>query len=303
MKTLLLIISALLSLLVNAHQAEKPPSEKHQIISQSGEVTYLGNTGLMVSHGDQQIMFDPFFHSHYNNYQLVPADIRTAIFTDQAPYDSVEMILISHAHGDHFDATDVVEYLKRHPDTKLLAPTQAVEQLKTINGFETVANQISGIDLVYGDQPIEMAFGEINVGIVRIPHAGWPGRADVSNLVYRVTLNHAVTVMHMGDADPDDVHFKPWASYWEKQLTNKAFPPYWFLTHPEGKRILSDRINAEHHIGVHVPVEVPNQLRYSGKDFFSEPGKVIKLKPNKNNTLPKQLSTQPSTQMLINDHE
>jgi len=283
MKNLILIITILSAGLANAHKTEVVDSQPGML--QSGEVTYLANSGLMVSHGEQQILFDPFFHNHYNNYQLVPADIRTAIFTDKAPYDSIEMIFISHAHGDHFDAKDVVGYLKSHPDTKLMAPNQAVEQLKTIDGFDTLLNQISGIGLVYGDQPIEMTFGEIQVGVVRIPHAGWPGRADVSNLVYRVTLNNAVTVMHMGDADPDDVHFKPWASYWEKQVTDNAFPPYWFLTSAAGQQILSERINAVYNTGIHVPVVVPIKLQNSGEDFFAEPGKIIKITAKEQKTI------------------
>ncbi len=277
MKICTLVILILAAGLVNSHG-----SEKHQPINQSieittGEVTYLGNTGLMVSHGDEQIMFDPFFHNHYNNYQLVPADIRTAIFDNETPYESIEMILISHAHGDHFDANDLVKYLKLNPKTKLIAPTQAVDQLKKHDGFVGIEKQIHGINLIYGDQPVEVELGEIKVEIVRIPHAGWPGRADVSNLVYRVTLNDELTVMHMGDADPDDIHFKPWANYWEKRVTDNAFPPYWFLTSESGKQILSDRINAKRHTGVHVPVKVPDELKNSGGEFFSQPGKVLKV--------------------------
>jgi len=278
MKNWVLIFSILVVCTAKSHDSKKHLVSSGQENHATGEVTYLGNTGLMVSHGEQQVMFDPFFHNHYNNYQLVPAEIRTAIFTDKAPFDSIEMILISHAHGDHFDVKDVIKYLKAHPETQLLAPTQAVNQLKNNEGFDAILKQIKAIDLVYGDQPIEINFEKIKVEVVRIPHAGWPERADVSNLVYRVTLNDDVTVMHMGDADPNDDHFKPWANYWEKKVTNNAFPPYWFLISETGKQILSDRINAEHHTGVHVPISVPVQLKQSGEGYFYEPGKVLRLK-------------------------
>ncbi len=281
MKVLSLIILIVLTGLVHSHGSTKHQSMNPVVETQSGEVTYLGNTGLMVSHGSEQVMFDPFFHNHYNNYQLVPEKIRTAIFDNKTPYESIEMILISHAHGDHFDANDLVKYLKSNPKTKLLAPTQAVDQLKSYDDFLGIEKQIHGIDLIYGDQPVEMEMGEIKVEVVRIPHAGWPGRADVSNLVYRVTLNNEITVMHMGDADPDDAHFKPWASYWEKRLTANSFPPYWFLTSDSGKQILSERINAKRHTGVHVPVKVPEDLKNSGGDFFSRPGEVFKLDSSK----------------------
>ncbi len=53
-------------------------------------------------------------------------------------------------------------------------------------------------------------------GLIRIPHAGWPERASVSNLVFRITLDNNVTIMHMGDADSNDEHFQPYKDYWQK---------------------------------------------------------------------------------------
>ncbi len=262
------------------HGTDKHPQAESMGMPE-GEVTYLGNTGLLVDYLDLQVLFDPFFHNHYNHYQLVPTETRKSIFDQQAPFDSVEMILVSHAHGDHFDAKDVVDYLKLNPLAKLVAPSQAIEQLKPIAGFVSIESQTHGVGLAYGDDPIELSFDDIKVEAIRIPHAGWPGRADVSNLVYRVTLNDAVTVMHMGDADPDDAHFKPWVTYWKQQITDHAFPPYWFFGTAEGMGILTERINATHHTGVHVPVVVPEQLKYSGKDYFTKSGKVILIKPNK----------------------
>ncbi len=279
MKTILIISSLLISSVSFSHQDASQASH-----IDDGSVTYLGNTGLLVDHGEQQILFDPFFHNHFGHYQLVPEETRTAIFSAQPPFDSIEMILISHAHADHFDAKDVVKYLTSHPATKLLAPSQAVNELQAITGYEAVEQQVTGIDLAYGDEPIELRFPGIEIDVVRIPHAGWPGRAHVSNLVYRVTLNDQATVMHMGDADPDDEHFKPWASYWESQITDRAYPPYWFMLTPNGQEIIANRINTKQATGVHVPIQVPEALKSSGADFFSETGSnhpIKTVKPTK----------------------
>lgn len=242
-----------------------------------GHVTYLGNAGLLVDYQEVEILFDPFFHNHYNNYQLVPEAIRQSIFNNQTPFESVEMILISHAHGDHFDAKDVADYLTDRPQTKLVAPAQAVDLLRSDERFGQFSQQIQPISLVYGDKSVEFNFTGIKVEVLRIPHAGWPGRADVANLVYRVTLKNKLTVMHMGDADADDVHYLPWKSYWDQQVTDTAFPPYWFMLGPRGQKILAERINATHAIGVHVPVKVPEQLTQSGAEFFSETGKITTI--------------------------
>ncbi|MCX7552602.1 MBL fold metallo-hydrolase [Marinicella sp. S1101] len=283
-KLLLAFTSAFVLAMASGASAHK--HAEAAITHDSGQVTYLGNTGLLASHGEIQVLFDPFFHNHYGQYQLVPKTFRQAMFNAEAPFDAVKMVLISHAHGDHFDASDVVKYMQMHDDVMLVAPTQAVEQMQLIAGFGVIQNRIKSIDLAYGDAPISHFFDGIEVNAVRIPHAGWPGRADVSNLVYRVTINNQATVMHMGDADPDDVHFKPWQSYWQSKRTDRAYPPYWFMLTPSGQDILTNRINATSATGVHVPVNVPTALKNSGARYFSKTGSSHAITNNQESEKP-----------------
>ena len=237
--------------------------------------TYLGNEAVMITSNGSKIVFDPFFHNNYNIYQLVPDQILQSIFEDKAPYNSIDAIFISHAHGDHFAADQMLKYLKSHPKTKLIAPKQAVDKLLELENSLSVKSQITTIELKYGDQPKTMQLDNLLIEAVRIPHSGWPNsRTDISNLVFRVTLNDSITVMHMGDADTNDIHFKPYDEYWKSNLTNTAFPPYWFFYSSYGPDILENRINALESIGVHVPVIVPVNLKVTGEKYFSKPGET-----------------------------
>ena len=263
----LLIISILLFL-----------STKNHCHEQLATTTYLGNEAVMVTNGQIKIVFDPFFHNNYNIYQLVPDDILQAIFDNKAPYDEIDAIFVSHAHGDHFAADVMLKYLTSHPKTKLIAPKQAIDQLLELENSQSVASQISAVELKYGDQPHTIKLGDLLIEAVRIPHSGWPtSRTEISNLVFRVTMDNTVTVMHMGDADPNDVHFKPYEKYWQSNLTNTAFPPYWFLYSSNGTEILENRINAQVSIGVHVPVNVPASLKLTGGKYFTKPGEQTEV--------------------------
>lgn len=237
-----------------------------------GEVTYLGNEGLMVKSGNHKILFDPFFHNDYDSLQLVPPAIVQAIMSGQKPYDGIDAIFISHAHEDHFSARDVKQFLRTYAKAKLIAPRQAVEELASLPDMAQLMSQVIAVDLKLGDAPWQLKLGDLQIEAVRIAHAGWPQRAEVENLVYRVSIGNKLTVMHLGDADPNAVHFSPFAAHWKKQLTDTAFPPYWFFLSAEGNQILDHQINATESIGVHVPVEVPPELRASGKRYFSKPG-------------------------------
>ncbi len=237
------------------------------------QVTYLGNEGLLFVDGSTKVLFDPFFHNDYGSYQLVPDRVRRAIFESTPPFDGVSVIVVSHAHGDHFEAQDVVKYLKEQAHVKLVGPRQAIDEVLKLDS--SLEKQLISIALDFGDKPIATTLPNIKIESVRIPHAGWPQRKDVSNLVHRVTLNKRKTIMHMGDADPNDSHFEPFEAHWRSQRTDVAFPPYWFYITEQGPKILDTRINANRSVGIHVPMSVPNALRKAEREFFHTPEQIV----------------------------
>lgn len=248
--------------------------------SNSGMATYLGNEAVMVEHKGNKVLFDPFFHNGFDIYQTVPEDIREAIFSGTAPYDKIDAIFISHAHADHFSADDLVDFMLAHSNTQLVAPAQAIDAILELEEFEdisTIKARLHPISLAYQDAPVELKLGDITVDAVRIPHAGWPQRAEVSNIVFRVSLSDEVTVVHMGDADVNDEHYKPLMAHWKKQQTDTAFPPYWFFLSETGQFILTDRIKADENVGIHVPIKVPSDLVETGKQYFSKPGETLSI--------------------------
>lgn len=245
-----------------------------------GKVTYLANEGLMAEAGNYKILFDPFFHNGFGFYQLVPETILDAIKSNVAPYNNIDAIFISHAHSDHFAAQDMLNYLQTYKNVKLIAPDQALEQMALLTGFEQIQNQVTGVSLEYGDTPITFTVDKLNIDAVRIPHSGWPSRAEVSNIVFRVTIlndKNPSTYVHMRDADPKDVHFRPHAEFWQLMEPDFAFPPYWFFLSLQGNYILDTHINATKNIGVHVPLEIPKNLKKSGKIFFHVPGETAHI--------------------------
>ena len=253
-------------------------TQAHDTISvKDATATYLGNEGVMIKDGNRQVLFDPFFHNSYGQYQLVPKDIRDAIFAAKPPYDNVKAVFISHAHGDHFDADDVVRYLKTHDNIHLVAPRQALEQLQGKADYQSIKARLVAADPSDDAQVWTHKLGDILIEAVIIPHSGWPGRADITNLVYRVTLSDQATVIHMGDADVNDRHFAPLKAHWLKRQTHTAFPPYWFFARPAGRQILNERINTLESIGVHVPGRAVPQLKQAGIPIFSEPGEQTLL--------------------------
>lgn len=251
-------------------------STGRHIVAQThqSKITYLGNEALLVEASNQKFLFDPFFSHNFGHYQLVPNDIKQKMLSGVPPYDGIAAILISHAHDDHFDAKTMVDYLKRFSDTVLYASEQAIAAIRQVAKAQNISlsNELVSVALSFGDAPWNKRSEEYAVNAVRIPHAGWPARAEVENLVFSVTLKSGHTIMHMGDADPDDTHYMPYRAHWRKNTIDVNFPPYWFLPSAEGRDILFNIIGAEKNIGIHVPVNVPNLLKHQREQYFSQPG-------------------------------
>ena len=249
---------------------------------QGGKATYIANEAVMVSQGETRILFDPLPLSGFGTYPDVPTEIVDKMMDGAEPFDGIDAVFVSHAHRDHFDAEKMNAFLAAQSDTQLIAPMQAVEMMRGGEAWQDdFDRRITAIDLDFGDAPQVFAIGGIQVSAVRIPHAGWPQRADVQNIVFRVTLPDAATVMHMGDADINMAHYAPYQAHWDSALTDLAFPPYWIYLYPDGEQIL-EALNTKQSVGIHVPIHVPYELRVSGNDYFATSGETRIIEPIQN---------------------
>ena len=246
------------------------------------EAHYLANAGVMVAQGSSKILFDPFFRNDYGVYDLVPEGMERGIFEGEAPWDGVDAVFISHQHDDHFDPALLVSYLARWPEVQMYAPQQAVDQLLVAQPdvSESVLNRINGLALGRDSEPAEIIAGDIQIEAVQVAHAGWPSRhTEVHNVAFRVTLGDSATVVHLGDADKGREHYEPHRDYWAAREVRVAFAPIWlFLTEP-GQYVLSEYVNAEFPIGVHVDDRVPDDpaarpARFREIDMFAQPGET-----------------------------
>ncbi len=244
-------------------------------------VQYLANEGVMVTHEDTKVLFDPLYNNSYGRYQMVPAPMRAAIFAGDAPYDNVDAVFVSHHHGDHFSAEDMLRLLREQAETRLYAPAQAVTEIRKIAtaNDESVLERLTGLDLNYGDEPVSIKTSNLIIDAVHIPHSGWPtARTDVQNIAFRITLDDDSTVLHLGDSDARTVHFEADEDYWEEIPVDLALPPYWWFSSPDGIELLESRIDVNQAIGIHVPDSLSNPSNrpdeLQGYQLFTLPGET-----------------------------
>ena len=222
-------------------------------------VGYVANSAVFVEQGETKIIMDMFMESGFGQYRQVPERFKEALANDEYNFAGIDAVFVSHAHDDHFDARGVIGYMRSHPDVRLYAPKQAVDKMRLLfaNGSE-IFERVTELDLAVGEIA-HHDIGSLKVEAIRIPHSGGARHASVANIVYRVTLDNGVTVMHMGDASaqPSDYHVK---DYWSARQTDMAFPPYWLYLSEDGRDIIDTHIHADKTRAIHVPYNVPAQL-------------------------------------------
>ena len=246
---------------------------------EDSRLEYLANEGVAIFHGDSTIVFDPLFRNDYDHYHLVPESTRNAIFLGLEPFQNITAIFVSHHHGDHFDPVDMLRLMAKHEFAILYAPSQAISamQLLASDDQKDIFNRAVALDLAYDDAPALIQSENLRIDAFFVPHSGWPtARTDVDNIAFRVAVDGLATVVHLGDADPNIIHFKRHEEQWRQASVDVALPPYWFFVSRDGNQILEDVIQPDHSIGIHVPTSisrnkgVPPELREF--DLFLEPG-------------------------------
>ena len=74
--------------------------------------------------------------------------------------------------------------------THLIAPQQALTELSVLTGANQILPQVTSVKLAFNQTPKSLKVAGLVIDAVRIPDAGWPGRANIENLVFRVTLKN-----------------------------------------------------------------------------------------------------------------
>jgi len=245
-----------------------------------GQVSYLGNEGILVSACDTKVLFDAFYDDDYGQYVLVPTAVRDDLLAGTPPYDDVDAVFVSHGHGDHFTAEPALAYLRAHSDVTLFGPQQVLDALRKAAGpaDDELLSRVVAFDIKPGAPPETLTVDQLTIDVVATPHSGGARMAGINNLVFRVTLEQSATVMHLGDSVADDAVFSRQQEHWDARHSHAAFPPYWFLLDEDGRRVLDNRIRADQVVGIHVPAKAVGQgdawREQINGDLFTDPGET-----------------------------
>ena len=242
-----------------------------------GEARYLGNEGVLVSRGETKVLFDAFYAESFGGtYTLLPTALEQAMMAGTAPFDGVDAVFVSHIHPDHFNSRKLIAYLRAHPQVKLYAGFDVIGAIYAadVSVDDPISRRMIRVHVAPGDKAKTFQLPGIDVEALSIPHSG---NQAVAHYAFRVTLDKAATVLHLGDSDDGDQHFAPYQADLDARRTDTAFAPTWMMTSDSGRRILEQRIRPGKVVGIHAEEKLRTDPRARAElkgDVFLDPGET-----------------------------
>ena len=91
-------------------------------------VTYVGNAGFLIQVDNQKILIDALFRGFEGDY-ILPEHIQEKLNNAQAPFNDVDLILVTHAHGDHISSSMVLQHMRNNSKAIFASTKQTVDVL------------------------------------------------------------------------------------------------------------------------------------------------------------------------------
>lgn len=209
-------------------------------------LTFLANEGVMLSAGGKKVLIDALFLKYERGY-AVPADSTlAALGRARAPFDSVDLILVTHRHGDHFHPAPVTAHLGANRRASLVTSRQVIDSLRGHAPARTLpADRLVSRTMRPGTRRREVISG-IPVEVLGLPHGGHP---RVEHLGFIVDLGGR-RVLHTGDAELSEETLAPFRL--DTARIDVALLPYWAVDGRKERRVVERWIRPRQVVAFHV---------------------------------------------------
>jgi L-ascorbate metabolism protein UlaG (beta-lactamase superfamily) len=173
------------------------------------KVTYLGNCGFLYENDKSKVLVDPF-GTEYGSFFYLPSEATTKnIVNGNIPFNKIDLLLITHIHGDHFNAKLAESFLLNNSRTKMVCPPQVLKLMKdSCSNYAKIGLQIISPDLSinklkrikindFSVTAIRMQHGT-DRSLVGVKYSDYTDYEKTENFGYVIHFNNK-NVFHQGD--------------------------------------------------------------------------------------------------------
>jgi L-ascorbate metabolism protein UlaG (beta-lactamase superfamily) len=250
--------------------ADPGAMQSHSSSSAKATVTYIANEGFLIESGDSKILVDAVFGGIRGTWCEQPSDsVLTLMVEGLEPFDSVDVLLVTHYHSDHFNAGMVSEFMANNTRATLVCPRQVKDILSKNQSYGIYAARILAID-PSDKHDTTIILGDLQIIAGRMKHGSYfemdslSGQMmdlhrGVENIAYLIQTD-SCTFLHSGDAAIQSFEWYSRSGFAAKAV-DIAFMDRIFMR-PEGLTLIPELIQPQKLIFMHIePAKVEYYLR------------------------------------------
>jgi len=227
------------------------------------QITSLGNEGFLIEAGGRVVMIDALYVG-LPGYVAPTGEQRGARERAAPPFDTVDLVLATHHHGDHFDAEVVARHLEANPRGVLVTTPTAVDLIRREGaGFTEISDRLRRVYPEEGES-VHLEVAGIDVEVLNLHHGR---RRDplVENLGFIVRMG-GFSFLHMGDTEATAEEIG--SLELRDRHIDVAFVPFWLLEDRQTARGYLEAIGAAKVVAMHIPApDAPPSYLAPGKDL------------------------------------
>lgn len=148
------------------------------------KVTYLANCGFLYENSRSKVLIDPF-GTEFGNFFYLPSEAtKNNIVHGKIPFNRIDLLLITHIHGDHFNVKLTESFLLNNSQAKMICPQQVYIQMKdSCSSFAKIETQIISPNLAMNESK-EIKINGFSVTAIRMQHGTDRSLEGLSNSDY-----------------------------------------------------------------------------------------------------------------------
>ena len=212
---------------------------------EKNQITYIANEGVFIEYNGKHVFIDALHDEHSNFYEHTRKPYRLIMNNASAPFERIDLFLVTHVLGDHFDADLTIEFFEKHKETILVAPQQVLDTIGTLAHLAAQFYPLKGTD-----NGVMYAMDGITIQTFPLIYSTSKENNWLENMAYILDFD-GLKILHAGDAE-----FSPENLSRIKKAIGKgvdyAILPDWFFENKEGIAKVKRQIKAKKYIAAHV---------------------------------------------------
>ena len=198
-------------------------------------ISFIAHAGVMIYSNQQTVLIDALHRGEDIMASSVDEDTINEIVAATGKFKAVDMMLFSHEHGDHFNASLTAQALEKSGILNVMGTKAVMDLLKADEAYsEEFASRLWCMDMSIG-LSTHINIRGINIEAIGMEHDAIGRNCPVNNS-YLFTLG-GKTFLHVGDAKGTKANFEDVACL--KTHIDVMFVPFTYVGIAEAREAIS----------------------------------------------------------------